>query len=330
MSQHSINYSNPVQQGGQSPQIAIQARGLSKTYGGTKRAPAKLALNNLSLDILQGSIFGLLGPNGAGKSTFINILAGTVVKTAGQVSVWGADLDINPRQVRANIGIVPQELNIDAFFTPRELLEFNAGLYGVPRAERRTDDILNMVGLSDKAHAYARTLSGGMRRRLLVAKAMVHQPPILVLDEPTAGVDVTLRQRLWDNIRELNESGVTIVLTTHYLEEAQALCDQIAILDHGRILTCQPTATLLNSAGRKDVTIALPSGAPQHWPEVLVNLQPMMTEDCVTFRFDPAHITVGAILTSLIDGGVEIGDVSTSEPDLEDIFLEMTGHIETD
>lgn len=328
MTKHSINYSKPVQQSGQSPQIAIQARGLSKTYGGTKRAPAKLALNNLSLDILQGSIFGLLGPNGAGKSTFINILAGTVVKTDGQVSVWGADLDINPRQVRANIGIVPQELNIDAFFTPRELLEFNAGLYGVPRAERRTDDILDMVGLSDKAHAYARTLSGGMRRRLLVAKAMVHQPPILVLDEPTAGVDVTLRQRLWDNIRELNESGVTIVLTTHYLEEAQALCDQIAILDHGRILTCQPTATLLNSAGRKDVTIALPSGAPQHWPEALVNLQPMMTEDCVTFRFDPARITVGAILTSLIDDGVEIGDVSTSEPDLEDIFLEMTGHME--
>ena len=328
MSHRSINYSKPDQQSGQSPQIAIQARGLSKTYGGTKRAPAKLALNNLSLDILQGSIFGLLGPNGAGKSTFINILAGTVVKTAGQVSVWGADLDINPRQVRANIGIVPQELNIDAFFTPRELLEFNAGLYGVPRAERHTDDILDMVGLSDKAHAYARTLSGGMRRRLLVAKAMVHQPPILVLDEPTAGVDVTLRQRLWDNIRELNESGVTIVLTTHYLEEAQALCDQIAILEHGRILTCQPTATLLNSAGRKDVTIALPSGAPQHWPEALVNLKPMMTEDCVTFRFDPARITVGAILTSLIDDGVEIGDVSTSEPDLEDIFLEMTGHMD--
>ena len=210
MSHRSINYSKPDQQSGQSPQIAIEARGLSKTYGGTKRAPAKLALNNLSLDILQGSIFGLLGPNGAGKSTFINILAGTVVKTAGQVSVWGADLDINPRQVCANIGIVPQELNIDAFFTPRELLEFNAGLYGVPRAERRTDDILDMVGLSDKAHAYARTLSGGMRRRLLVAKAMVHQPPILVLDEPTAGVDVTLRQRLWDNIREWNESGVTI------------------------------------------------------------------------------------------------------------------------
>ena len=330
MSHRSINYSKPDQQSGQSPQIAIQARGLSKTYGGTKRAPAKLALNNLSLDILKGSIFGLLGPNGAGKSTFINILAGTVVKTAGQVSVWGADLDINPRQVRANIGIVPQELNIDAFFTPRELLEFNAGLYGVPRAERRTDDILNMVGLSDKAHAYARTLSGGMRRRLLVAKAMVHQPPILVLDEPTAGVDVTLRQRLWDNIRELNESGVTIVLTTHYLEEAQALCDQIAILDHGRILTCQPTATLLNSAGRKDVTIALPSGAPHHWPEALATLQPMMTEGCVTFRFDPARISVGAILTSMVDHGIEIGDVSTSEPDLEDIFLEMTGNMDKD
>jgi ABC-2 type transport system ATP-binding protein len=159
---------------------------------------------------------------------------------------------------------------------------------------------------------------------------MVHQPPILVLDEPTAGVDVTLRQRLWDNIRELNESGVTIVLTTHYLEEAQALCDQIAILDHGRILTCQPTATLLNSAGRKDVTIALPSGAPHHWPEALATLQPMMTEGCVTFRFDPARISVGAILTSMVDHGIEIGDVSTSEPDLEDIFLEMTGNMDKD
>ena len=328
MSKHSINYSKPVQQSGQSPQTAIQARGLSKTYGGTKRAPAKLALDNLSLDILQGSIFGLLGPNGAGKSTFINILAGTVVKTAGQVSVWGADLDINPRQVRANIGIVPQELNIDAFFTPRELLEFNAGLYGVPRTERRTDDILDMVGLSDKAHAYARTLSGGMRRRLLVAKAMVHQPPILVLDEPTAGVDVTLRQRLLDNIRELNASGVTTVLTTHYLEEAQALCDQIAILDHGRILTCQPTSTLLCSAGRKDVTIALQSGVPKQWPEALLALQTVIAEGGVTFRFDPADMTVGAILTSLFEHGIEIGDVSTSEPDLEDIFLEMTGRMD--
>ena len=328
MSHHSIIYTKPAQQSGQPPQIAIQARGLSKTYAGTKRAPAKLALNNLSLDIPQGCIFGLLGPNGAGKSTFISILAGTVVKTAGQVSVWGDDLDRDPRQVRANIGIVPQELNIDAFFTPRELLEFNAGLYGVPRAERRTDEILDMVGLSDKAHAYARTLSGGMRRRLLVAKAMVHQPPILVLDEPTAGVDVTLRQRLWDNIRELNASGVTIVLTTHYLEEAQALCDQIAILDHGRILTCQPTSTLLSSAGRKDVTIALPSGVPKQWPEALLALQPVIAEGGVTFRFDPADMTVGAILTSLIEHGIEIGDVSTSEPDLEDIFLEMTGRMD--
>ena len=254
MSHHSIIYTKPAQQSGQPPQIAIQARGLSKTYAGTKRAPAKLALNNLSLDIPQGCIFGLLGPNGAGKSTFINILAGTVVKTAGQVSVWGDDLDRDPRQVRANIGIVPQELNIDAFFTPRELLEFNAGLYGVPRAERRTDEILDMVGLSDKAHAYARTLSGGMRRRLLVAKAMVHQPPILVLDEPTAGVDVELRNSLYDFLRELKKEGLTIVLTTHYIEEAQLLADKVAIQAAGETLVFESTKDLL---GRKKKVLEL-------------------------------------------------------------------------
>tara|TARA_A100001015_G_scaffold162133_1_gene180217 strand:+ start:5475 stop:6479 length:1005 start_codon:yes stop_codon:yes gene_type:complete len=330
MSIHSISYSPPPNDSKSTALLAIKASGLSKIYKDTNRAPAKQALDNLTLEVPQGCVFGLLGPNGAGKSTFINILAGTVMKTSGQVSVWGADLDTNPRQVRANIGIVPQELNIDAFFTPRELLEFNAGLYGVPRAERRTDEILAMVELGDKAHAYARTLSGGMRRRLLVAKAMVHQPPVLVLDEPTAGVDVSLRQKLWDNIRDLNASGVTIVLTTHYLEEAQALCDQIAILDKGRILTSQSTSALLSSTGRKDVTIALPSGAPACWPDKLAALSTEVKEGQVIFSFDPRILSVGDILTCLIQNKIEIGDVSTGEPDLEDIFLEMTGKDDRD
>ena len=216
--------------------IAIAARGVAKTYTGPRGGAPKQALKGFDLDIPAGTVFGLLGPNGAGKSTFINIMAGTVIKSAGTVRVWGTDIDENPRQARANIGIVPQELNIDAYFTPRETLEMQAGLFGVPSSERRTDEILEAVGLTEQAHSYARRLSGGMRRRLLVAKAMVHSPPILVLDEPTAGVDVALRQRLWDNIRSLNEAGVTIVLTTHYLEEAEALCRNIAIIDHGRIL----------------------------------------------------------------------------------------------
>ena len=186
-----------------------------------------------------GCIFGLLGPNGAGKSSLINILAGAVVKTAGTVTVWGTDIDQNPRQARANIGIVPQELNVDAFFTPRQTIDLMAGMFGVPKGERQTDAILDMVGLADQADMYARRLSGGMRRRLLVGKAMVHQPPILVLDEPTAGVDVGLRQRLWDNIRALNAAGVTVVLTTHYLEEAEALCDQIAIINKGQIIAAK-------------------------------------------------------------------------------------------
>ena len=228
--------------------IAIAARGVAKTYTGLRGGAPKQALKGFDLDIPAGTVFGLLGPNGAGKSTFINIMAGTVIKSAGTLRVWGTDIDENPRQARANIGIVPQELNIDAYFTPRETLEMQAGLFGVPSSERRTDEILEAVGLTEQAHSYARRLSGGMRRRLLVAKAMVHSPPILVLDEPTAGVDVALRQRLWDNIRSLNEAGVTIVLTTHYLEEAEALCDDIAILNHGQLVANKPKSTLMAGA----------------------------------------------------------------------------------
>ena len=219
--------------------LAIELSSLSKTYADSRGKPVHQALDAVDLKVPAGSIFGLLGPNGAGKSTLINILAGTVVKTSGTAVVWGTNIDHNPRQARANIGIVPQELNVDAFFTPRQTIDLMAGLYGVPKAERQTDAILDMVGLTEQADMYARQLSGGMRRRLMVGKAMVHQPPILVLDEPTAGVDVTLRQRLWDNIKTLNAAGVTVVLTTHYLAEAEALCDQIAIVNKGRIITAK-------------------------------------------------------------------------------------------
>ncbi|MEC8247759.1 MAG: ABC transporter ATP-binding protein, partial [Pseudomonadota bacterium] len=211
--------------------IALSARNLQKTYKAVGNQAAKEALKGIDLDIPRGAIFGLLGPNGAGKSTFINILAGLVIKSGGSANIWGFDIDANPRQARASIGIVPQELSIDPFFTPAEIMELQAGLYGVPRKQRRTNEILSAMGLADKAHAYARTLSGGMRRRLLVAKAMVHNPPVLVLDEPTAGVDIELRRQLWDYVIDLNRQGVTIMLTTHYLEEAEELCDTIAIID---------------------------------------------------------------------------------------------------
>jgi len=221
------------------PEFAIETIGLTKVYAARGRQPAKMALDNVSLAIPRGSFFGLLGPNGAGKSTFINILAGLVTKSSGIARIWDTDVADDERAARCAIGVVPQELNLDPFFTPRELLEVQAGMYGVPKAERRTDEILEAVGLADKAHAYARTLSGGMRRRLLVAKAMVHSPPILVLDEPTAGVDIELRQQLWAYVKTLNQKGTTIVLTTHYLEEAEELCDRIAIIDQGQLVACE-------------------------------------------------------------------------------------------
>ena len=303
--------------------LAIEAKALRKTYQPQGTQTAKTALHDIDLSIPQGSLFGLLGPNGAGKSTFINIMGGSVVKSGGSLSVWGTDIDENPRQAKANIGIVPQELNIDAFFSPRELLEFTAGMYGIPKSERRTDEILEMVGLSEQAHAYSRSLSGGMRRRMLVAKAMVHAPPVLVLDEPTAGVDVALRQQLWDNIRALHKAGTTIVLTTHYLEEAQSLCDHVAIIDKGRLITAKPTDALLASAGRKDMCIGLPDGYDMPLPEAIGPLIQEHDETSVTVRFDPAEIEAGHILQQLQSAGLRIGDVQTTQPDLEDIFIEL-------
>jgi ABC-2 type transport system ATP-binding protein len=305
--------------------IAIRARGIRKIYTGAGGKAPKQALDDIDLDIPVGAVFGLLGPNGAGKSTFINIMAGTVIKSAGSIGIWGTDIDDNPRQARANIGIVPQELNIDAYFTPRQQLEFQAGLFGVRPSERRSDEILEMVGLSDQAHTYARRLSGGMRRRLLVAKAMVHSPPILVLDEPTAGVDVALRQRLWDNIRALNEAGVTIVLTTHYLEEAEALCDRIAILNHGRLIANQPKDQLMAGARAKELRMTLTGGTPAQMPAALAALGAQPVEGGILVRYDPAVTGAAAIITAVAATGLEISDVTTVEPDLEDVFLEMTG-----
>ena len=303
--------------------MAITARGLAKTYG-TQGNDRKEALKGIDLDIPVGCVFGLLGANGAGKSTFINIMAGTVIKSTGSISIWGTNIDDNPRQARANIGIVPQELHIDAFFSPRETLELMSGLYGVPKSERRVDEILEMVSLTEQADFYARRLSGGMRRRLLVAKAMVHSPPILVLDEPTAGVDVSLRQRLWDNILTLRNSGVTVVLTTHYLEEAEALCDHVAIIDKGNVITSKPKHELMRETSVKDLYLTLTAPPPNPLPEALIALGAEWQDGKLQIQFNPREISAGAIISKVTTLGLEIGDVSTQESDLEDVFLALT------
>ena len=302
---------------------AISARGLRKTYAATKKSPAKEALKGVDLDIPVGSIFGLLGPNGAGKSTFINILAGLVTKTAGTASIWGFDIDKNPRQARASIGVVPQEINMDVFFTPKEALDIQAGLYGVPKSERRTMEILTALGLADKADAYVRMLSGGMKRRLLVAKAMVHAPPILILDEPTAGVDIELRKQLWDYVLKLHAEGVTIVLTTHYLEEAEELCDRIAIIHQGEVVACEPTEKLLSSLDSKMllVTPAEPLAAAPALDPFTVELK---ADGKIAIPYQPSSSDVSAILERVQSAGVRIKDITTVEADLEDVFLELT------
>jgi len=302
---------------------AIHIEGLVKVYA--RGNQAKRALDGIDLSIPRGSFFGLLGPNGAGKSTLINILAGLVNKTGGQARIWGFDIETEPRKARAAIGIVPQELNIDPFFTPRELLEFQAGLYGVPKAERRTDAILAAMGLADKANAYARTLSGGMRRRLLVAKALVHAPPVLVLDEPTAGVDVDLRRQLWDYVRALNRAGTTVVLTTHYLEEAEALCDRIAIVNHGKLVACDETPKLIARLDAKQIILSL-SQPIEAVPEALRLLSPELAAPTrLTLRYRPSQISFAEVLARLQQSGLEIADLATREADLEDLFLDLTG-----
>ena len=300
-------------------EAAISLEALEKTYQGGKRA-----LDGVTFDVPRGGIFGLLGPNGAGKSTLINILSGMVAKSGGSARIWGFDIDRNPRNAKRSIGVVPQEILFDPFFTPRETLEIQAGLYGVPKSERRTMELLRAVYLEDKAEAYARTLSGGMKRRLLVAKAMVHSPPVLVLDEPTAGVDVELRQQLWDYVRELNREGVTVVLTTHYLEEAEELCDRIAIINHGRLIANEATRDLVGMTQEKVVEVVVDKDilvAPDAPCFDKVEL-PRERTVAITYRKD--RVNAGEVLAALQDAGFGIVDVSTREADLEDVFLNLT------
>ena len=304
---------------------AIEITDLRKTYGAQGHGAPKEALKGVDLDIPRGSIFGLLGPNGAGKSTLINILAGLVIKTSGRVDIWGFDQDVNPRQSRAAIGVMPQELNLDPFFTPRGALEVQAGLYGVPKSQRRTDEILEIIGLSDKADAYARTLSGGMRRRLLLGKALVHNPQILVLDEPTAGVDIELRQMLWTNVRRLNEErGMTIILTTHYLEEAQEMCDEIAIINHGEVIARDTTAKLISRMDAKTLLIDPEGEAPTAFDLPAGVAFERRRDGKLAFSYSRGQTSANAVLDAVKAAGVVIGDVQTVEPDLQDVFVDLT------
>ena len=299
-------------------EAAITISDLQKTYKGGKRA-----LDGVSLEIPRGGIFGLLGPNGAGKSTMINILAGLVMKTGGTANIWGFDIDAHPRNAKRSIGVVPQEILFDPFFTPKEALEIQAGLYGIPKADRRTMELLRAVHLEDKADAYSRTLSGGMKRRLLVAKAMVHSPPILVLDEPTAGVDVELRRQLWDYVRQLHAQGVTIVLTTHYLEEAEELCDRIAIIHHGRVIANEPTRELVSKAQEKAVVVTFDRDIAEVPTNDCFENIALLDERTLEITYRKDKVNAGQVLASLTAAGLEIVDVSTRDPDLEDVFLSL-------
>ena len=306
--------------------FALAVENLTKVYSSPKTKKHNKALNELSFEVRQGEVFGLLGPNGAGKTTFLSILGGTVIKTSGKVNVWGFDLDQNPRQVRASVGIVPQEVNLDAFFSPKKLLELQAGLYGISKENRITDLILKMVSLQDKANAYSRSLSGGMKRRLLIAKAMVHQPPILILDEPTAGVDVELRNNLWENVKALNKEGVTIILTTHYLIEAQEMCDRIAIINKGNLVALDTTEKLLERIKTKKINFKVKN--------IELNKNLMMKD--ITFKinsknsilvtYEKNSLDFGEIINYLNENNIKIVDISTEDGDLEDVFVQLTKH----
>ena len=304
--------------------LALTVENLSKIYSDNKNKKEIKALNGLNLEVKQGEIFGLLGPNGAGKTTFLSILGGTVTKTKGKVNVWGFDLDKNPRQVKASIGIVPQEVNLDAFFSPKKLLELQAGLYGVIKKDRITDLILKLVELENKANAYSRNLSGGMKRRLLIAKAMVHQPAVLILDEPTAGVDVELRNNLWRNVKELNKEGVTIILTTHYLFEAQEMCDRIAIINKGNLVALDTTQKLLDRIQTKKINfkvkeIDLKKSLKMN--EVKFNI---ISNDSISVTYEKNSINFDEIVNYLSKNDVKILDIITDDGDLEDVFVQLT------
>ena len=312
---------------------AIEIKGLKKTYRKTRKAPAKNALKNIDLTIPQGSIFGLLGPNGAGKSTLINILAGLVIKSEGTASICGYDIETQTRQARASIGIVPQEIAMDVYFSPFQALELQAGYYGVPKSERRTEDILKALGLIEKRDAYVRQLSGGMKRRLLIGKALVHNPPVLILDEPTAGVDIELRRQLWDYVQDLHKRGTTIILTTHYLEEAEALCDQIAIIDQGEIIANDKTSTLLGRLDQRTLII-VPETPLSALPDGLSTLEACLKDNGeLAINFKSSAVRVTALIEQVRASGVKIADLRTEQPDLEDVFMALTydreGHIQT-
>ena len=306
--------------------FALAVENLTKVYSSPKTKKHNKALNELSFEVRQGEVFGLLGPNGAGKTTFLSILGGTVIKTSGKVNVWGFDLDQNPRQVRASVGIVPQEVNLDAFFSPKKLLELQAGLYGISKENRITDLILKMVSLQDKANAYSRSLSGGMKRRLLIAKAMVHQPPILILDEPTAGVDVELRNNLWENVKALNKKGVTIILTTHYLIEAQEMCDRIAIINKGNLVALDTTEKLLERIKTKKINFKVKN--------IELNKNLMMrdinfkinSKNSILVTYEKNSLDFGEIINYLNENNIKIEDISTEDGDLEDVFVQLTKH----
>ena len=301
----------------------LYVKNLNKIYNSKDSNPIN-ALNNLNLDVKEGEIFGLLGPNGAGKTTFINILAGTVIKTSGEVNVWGFNLDMNPRQARASIGIVPQEVVLDPFFSPRKLLELQAGLYGVKKKERITDNILKLVSLDKQANTYARSLSGGMKRRLLIAKALVHQPPIIFLDEPTAGVDVELRKNLWENVKSLNMQGVTIILTTHYLEEAEEMCDRIGILNKGNLVALDSTKNLLNNILTKKVTFRI-NKKIEIQDNVLDSLKIISNkENEICISYEKSKVNIEEVISLIKKTNVQIYDISTDDGDLEDVFLLLT------
>lgn len=303
---------------------AIRIRDLVKRYAPAGQGEGKLALKGVSFDVPQGEIFGLLGPNGAGKSTLINILAGLVMKTSGTAEIWGFDIDRDPRNAKRAIGIVPQEIVFDPFFTPVEVLDIQAGLYGVPKAARRSLELLGQVHLSDKANAYSRTLSGGMKRRLLIAKALVHQPPVIVLDEPTAGVDVELRRQLWELVSELNAQGVTVVLTTHYLEEAEELCNRIAIINHGELIANKPTRELVEMAREKVVVVTVDKPAAECPAHPAIIKCEKTGDHTLEITYDKDRSNAGEVLSLVQAMGFGIVDVSTREADLEDVFVSLT------
>ena len=301
----------------------LYVKDLNKTYS-KNSSKSVHAIKNLNLEVKEGEIFGLLGPNGAGKSTFINILAGTTIKTSGEVNVWGFNLDINPRQVRASIGIVPQEVNVDPFFTPWNILELQAGMYGIKKKDRITETILKLVSLDQQSKSYTRSLSGGMKRRLLVAKALVHKPPIIILDEPTAGVDVELRTNLWNNIKQLNKQGVTIILTTHYLNEAEQMCDRIGILNKGNLVALDTTENLLKRVKTKIVkfTVNKKVNIDNSSLKSINIISNEMNE--LEVSYEKSSLNINEIIKFIGDQNIKLYDISTDDGDLEDVFIRLT------